>query len=66
MDEELRRKLETLEAKIDATYRSAEKTRKYFLGVIVVSVIALALPVIGLMFALPSFLGNYAELMNGL
>lgn len=66
MDEELRRKLETLEAKIDATYRSAEKTRKYFLGVIVVSIIALVLPLIGLMFALPSFLSGYAELMTGL
>lgn len=66
MDEEIRRKLETLEAKIDATYRSAEKTRKYFLGVIVVSVVALVLPLIGLMFALPSFLGSYSELMTGL
>ena len=61
-DQELRQKLDVLEKKLDATYVSAEKTRKYFLGVIIVSVVAFVLPLIGLMFALPSFLAGYADL----
>ena len=42
-DTELRRKLDALEKKIDDVYVSAEKTRKYFLGVIIVSVVAFVL-----------------------
>lgn len=68
MDDELRQRLDRIEAKLDATYASAEKTRKYFLGVIVVSVIALVLPLVGLMFAIPSFLSVYSDptLLGGL
>lgn len=65
-DLELRQKLEGLEKKIDAVYASAEKTRKYFLGVIIVSVIAFVLPLLGLLFAIPSLLAGYGDLMTGL
>ncbi len=61
-DAEIRQKLADLETKIDAVYVSAEKTRKYFLGVIVVSVIAFVLPLIGLVFAIPSFISTYSQL----
>jgi len=61
-DAELRQRLDTLEKKIDEVYVSAEKTRKYFLGVIIVSVVALVLPLIGLLFAIPSFLSTYSDL----
>ncbi len=61
-DQELRQKLEGLEKKIDAVFISAEKMRKYFLGVIIVSVIAFVLPLIGLVFAIPSLLAGYADL----
>lgn len=61
-DRELQQKLDTLEKKLDATYVSAEKTRKYFLGVIIVSVIAFALPLLGLVFAIPALLAGYADL----
>lgn len=55
-------KLLELEAKIDAIYASVEKTRKYFLAVLVVSVVAFVLPLIGLIFAIPSFLSTYSAL----
>ncbi|PIQ68871.1 MAG: hypothetical protein COV91_01850 [Candidatus Taylorbacteria bacterium CG11_big_fil_rev_8_21_14_0_20_46_11] len=55
-DEEIKQKLLVLEQKIDAVYVSAEKTRKYFLIVIIVSVVTFILPLIGFMFAIPSFL----------
>ena len=61
-DQQLAQKLDELEKKIDTVYVSAEKTRKYFLGVIVVSVIAFVLPLIGLLFAVPSFLAQYSDL----
>ena len=63
MDEQqLGQRLDALEKKIDAVYTSAEKTRKYFLGVIVVSVIAFVLPLLGLVFAIPSLLAGYSDL----
>ncbi|MSU56421.1 MAG: hypothetical protein EXS51_03930 [Candidatus Taylorbacteria bacterium] len=55
-EEEIKQKLALLEQKIDAVYVSAEKTRKYFLAVIIVSVVTFVLPLIGLAFAIPSFL----------
>jgi type II secretory pathway component PulF len=61
-DPELRQKLEALEQKIQATYQSAEKTRKYFLTVIVLSVVAFVLPLVGLLFAIPSFISMYSSL----
>lgn len=53
-----------LEQKIDAIYVSVEKTRKYFLYSLLVTVAVVVLPVIGLMFAIPTFLGTYTSLEN--
>ena len=64
-DSEIRQRLDSLKQKIEAVHVSAEKTRKYFLTVIIVSVIAFALPLIGLFFAIPSFLSTYNN-MSGL
>jgi len=61
-DSEIRQKIDALEQKIDAVYVSAEKTRKYLLTIIFVSVIAFALPLIGLFFAIPSFLSSYGDI----
>ena len=61
-DAELRQKLEVLEQKIQATYTSAEKTRKYFLAIIVISVVAFVLPLVGLLIAVPSFISTYSSL----
>jgi len=65
-DAELRQKLDEIEKKLDAVYVSAEKTRKYFLGVIVVSVVAFVLPLVGILFAIPSFIAGYSDLMTGI
>ncbi|MBP7006639.1 MAG: hypothetical protein KBC44_01635 [Candidatus Pacebacteria bacterium] len=62
MDPETKNKLTELEAKIDAIYSSVEKTRKYFLTIIWITVIAIVLPIIGLFFAIPSFLSSYGSL----
>ncbi len=64
MDAELKNRLDALEKKLDAVYVSAEKTRKYFLAVIVVSVVAFVLPLIGLVFAIPAMLSSMNTLLT--
>ena len=61
---EFQARLESLEKKIDAIYISAEKTRKYFLGTMIVTAIAFVLPLIGLLFAIPTFMSTYSALGN--
>lgn len=63
-DQDLKQKIASLEQKIDAVYQSAEKTRKYFLYTLIATVVVFVLPLIGLMFALPSFFSTYSEIMN--
>jgi hypothetical protein len=56
MDQEILEKLNQLEEKIDATYKSMEKMRKYFLWTLVITVVTIVLPLIGLVIILPWFL----------
>lgn len=64
MEQDLDARLAALEAKIDKTFTSAEKTRRYFLFVLIVTLIAFVLPLIGLFFAIPSMLAGYGELLT--
>ncbi len=66
MDPIIESRLKELEAKIDAIYISAEKTRKYFLWTAIITVALFVLPLIGLMFAIPSFLSTYTDTINTL
>ncbi|MCX6789558.1 MAG: hypothetical protein NTZ42_03045 [Candidatus Gribaldobacteria bacterium] len=50
------RKLEDQQIKIDAIYKSVEKTRKYFLVTLIVSAACIIFPLIALVFMLPNFL----------
>lgn len=52
--------------KIDAIYRSVEKTRKYFLWMLIATAAFLVLPLIGLMIVIPQVLSVYSSAMNGL
>lgn len=52
---------------IEKIYVSVEKTRKYFLWTLVISIVVIVLPLIGLMFEIPSFLSLYnSDSLNGL
>ncbi len=64
MDAEVQTRLDAIEKKIDAVYVSAEKTRKYFLGVLIVTVITFVVPLVALVFAIPSFLSTYSTMMT--
>ena len=61
-DQDLQSKIQELSDKVDAVYVSVEKTRKYFLIICVVTVATVVLPLIGLIFAVPSFLSSYSAL----
>jgi tetrahydromethanopterin S-methyltransferase subunit G len=63
-DAALNARLDAIEKKIDATFVSAEKTRKYFQTIVIVSVVAFVLPLVGLLFAIPSFLSSYSSISS--
>jgi type IV secretory pathway component VirB8 len=66
MDQELEQRFATLEEKIIKIYISVEKTRKYFLWTLIISVALFVLPAIGLAFAIPAFLNNYVAPIQNL
>ncbi len=59
-------RLAEFEAKIDAIYVSVEKTRKYFMWTLIISVALFVLPLIGLVFAIPAFMNNYVGSLQGI
>lgn len=63
-DSQLNARLDALEKKLDATYKAAETTRKLILAGAVVTVIAFVMPLIGLVFVVPSFLSTYQQIGN--
>ncbi|MEK7552064.1 MAG: hypothetical protein AAB534_01475 [Patescibacteria group bacterium] len=64
MENEIKTKLEEQDAKLNAIYASVEKMRKYFLIATWITVLAIVLPLIGLVFAIPSFLNTYTSVIN--
>lgn len=56
MDQDLEKRLAVLEQKMDATYVAANKTRKYLLWTMIISIAVIVLPLIGLVFVIPQFL----------
>ncbi len=62
MEQEILKRLEmqdaAIQAKVDAIYQSVEKTRKYMLWTGIVTIALIVLPAIGLVFALPAFVGQ--------
>ncbi len=63
-EQELALKIEDLTRKVDAIYISTEKTRKYFLWTMIISIALFVLPLIGLLFAIPSFLSTYSSALG--
>jgi len=56
MEQEILKKFEELEEKIDVIYKSTEKTRKYILWQTILNVTMILLPLLGLAFIIPWFL----------
>jgi predicted ferric reductase len=64
MDPEIKQQLAAQAAKIEAIYQSVEKMRKYFFWTMVISIAVIILPLIGLVFAIPTFLSSLPTVEN--
>jgi type IV secretory pathway component VirB8 len=64
MEPELAQRFAALEEKVGKIYISVEKTRKYFLWTMIISVAFVVLPAIGLIFVIPQFLNSYLGSIN--
>ena len=62
MYEELKQRMATIEGKIDAIYQTTEKTRRYFLWTLVVTLALVVLPAVGLLLAVPTLMATYSTL----
>ena len=60
--DDIKQRIEALERKIDAIYSSVEKTRKYFLWTLITTVVVIVLPLVLMLFALPSLFSYYATI----
>lgn len=49
---------------IKQTYKSVEKTRKYFLYTAIVTILMFVLPIIGLIIVIPMFLNTYFKTLE--
>jgi len=64
MENETLELLKRQDEKIDKIHESVEKTRKYILIVTIATIVAFVLPLIGLLFAIPSFLKTYSQILG--
>lgn len=63
-DQEIARRMEAIERKLDEVYSSSEKTRKLLLWITAAAVAAFVLPLVGLLFAVPSFISTYNDISS--
>jgi uncharacterized BrkB/YihY/UPF0761 family membrane protein len=61
MDQETLNKFQELDKKLNDIYRSTERTRKYILWTMIISLAVIVLPLIGLAFVIPQFINIYTS-----
>ncbi len=66
MDEETKKRLDAQDELLEKIYISAEKTRKYFLWTLIITVAMFVIPLIGLLIVIPQFLNIYTSGLGGL
>jgi len=66
MEEDVKKQLDEQSDLLIKIYISSEKTRRYFLWTLIISVVVLVLPLIGLIFVIPNFLDIYSSGLGGL
>ncbi len=64
MEEEILKKIEKQEKKLEEIHRSVEKTRKYFLWTLIITLALFLLPLMGLLLLIPRFLSIYTNSFN--
>lgn len=66
MQPDLEKRMSELENKVDAIYESVEKTRKILMWTGIITIAVIILPIIAMMFVIPSFIGNYTTTLETL
>lgn len=66
MENEILEKLKAQDLKIEAIWQSVEKSRKYFLVTMWITIAAIVLPLLGLLVAIPAFLTSYTSSLDSL
>jgi type IV secretory pathway component VirB8 len=66
MEEDIKNRLDAQDEYLVKIYKSVEKTRKYFMWTLIVSIVMFFIPLLGLIFILPSFLSSYSSALGGL
>jgi len=64
MEEELIKKFDEQDRKLEDIYRSVEKTRKYFLWTLIAAAVCFVLPLIGLAIVIPPMLSAYSQVLD--
>ena len=62
--DETNQKLDAMEKKLDDVKKSVDKIKKIFLWTLIISIILFVVPLVGLVFAIPKFLGIYSGYGN--
>ena len=66
MEPEISQKIKDLSDKVDKIFVSVEKTRRYFMWTMIITIAIVILPLIGLVFVVPSFMTNYVGSIQSL
>ncbi len=64
MEQEILNRLQAQEELLQKVYASVEKTRKYFMWTGIITLALIVLPLIGLIFAIPAFIGSIPDLSS--
>ncbi len=64
MEQDILEKLEAQERKIDAIHISVEKTRKYFLWTLIITIVVVILPLVAAIFLVPFMLNSLVSALS--
>lgn len=66
MEPDLLKRFEEQSVKIDAIYKSVEKTRKYFQWTLIITIVVIVLPILVSILILPMLMNSVTSMMGGL
>lgn len=64
MEQEILNRIEAQNELLQRIYLSSEKTRKYFMWTLWITLALFVFPLIGLVFAVPAFLSSYSSMLQ--
>lgn len=65
-EEQIIQMLKQNDEKMEKIYASVEKTRKYFLYSLIITILMFILPLIGLIIVIPMFMDSYIGALKGI